>query len=197
MRLYALITLCLAVMFQVAAPAQESRRAASPEGTAATQVGDKWIELSYGRPILRGRANIFGSGADYGKKLNDGGPVWRAGANRTTLLRSEVPLEIGGRRVAPGEYAVLVELKSDKDWTLILSTQPYQRNYDPKNTTELYGGFNYKPDRDVARAPMRVESIPFSIDQLTWGFTDVTPSGGTMRLWWEKNMASVGFKILS
>jgi hypothetical protein len=43
---------------------------------------------------------------------------------------------------------------------------------------------------------MRVEAIPFSIEQLTWGFTDVTPSGGTMRLWWEKNMASVPFKIV-
>jgi hypothetical protein len=190
-----LVIACLVAALAPAA-AQESRRPASPEGTAATQVNDKWIELSYGRPILRGRINIFGSGADYGKKLNDGGPVWRAGANRTTLLRTELPLQIGGRRVAPGEYAVLVELKNEKDWTLILSTQPYQRDYDPKNTTELYGGFNYKPDRDVARAPMRVETIPFSIEQLTWAFTDVTPAGGTMRLWWEKNMASVGFKIL-
>jgi hypothetical protein len=190
------ITLLAATLVANAVAAQESRRPASPEGTAATQVDGRWIELTYGRPILRGRTNIFGSGADYGKKLNDGGPVWRAGANLTTLLRTEVPLEIGGKRVPAGEYAVLVELKSEKDWTLILSTQPRQRAYDPKNTTELYGGFNYKPDRDVARAPMRVEAIPFSIEQLTWGFTDVTPSGGTMRLWWEKNMASVPFKIV-
>ena len=186
----------LAAMMVADAVAQESRRPASPDGTAATQIDGRWIELTYGRPILRGRTNIFGSGADYGTKLNDGGPVWRAGANLTTLLRTEVPLEIGGKRVPAGEYAVLVELKSEKDWTYILSTQPHQRRYDAKNTTELYGGFNYKPDRDVARAPMRVETIPFSIDQLTWGFTDTTASGGTMRLWWEKNMASVPFKIV-
>ena len=196
MRLFTVIAFLVVAMFTAAAPAQETRRVASPEGTAATQVNGRWIELSYGRPILRGRTNIFGSGADYGRKLNDGGPVWRAGANTTTLLRTEVPLEIGGKRVPAGEYAVLVELKSEKDWTLILSSQPYQRTYDEKNTTELYGGFNYKPDRDVARAPMRVETIPFSIDQLTWGFTDVAPAGGTMRLWWERNMASVPFKIL-
>jgi len=79
----------------------------------------------------------------------------------------------------------------------VLSTQPRQVRYDEKNTTELYGGFNYKPDRDVTRAPMRVEALPFSIEQLTWGFTDVTPSGGTMRIWWDRNMASVPFKIVN
>ena len=45
--------------------------------------GGKWIEITYSRPILRGRTNIFGTGADYGKAVSDGSPVWRAG-----LLRS-------------------------------------------------------------------------------------------------------------
>ena len=191
------LIVAIASVLLAGASAQEQRRPASPDGTAATQVNGRWIDLTYGRPILRGRTNIFGSGADYGDKLNDGGPVWRAGANLTTVLKTEVPLEIGGKRVPAGEYAVLVELKDEKDWTFILSTQPRQTRFDGKNTTELYGGFNYKPDRDVARAPMRVEAIPFSIDQLTWGFTDVTPAGGTMRIWWEKTMASVPFRIVS
>jgi hypothetical protein len=197
MKKLVLITFVMTLVLAAAAAAQQARRPASPEGTSATQVNGRWIEIVNGRPILRGRTNIFGSGADYGQKLNDGGPVWRAGANNTTLLKTEAPLEIGGRRIEPGEYAVLIELKSEKDWTFILSTQPRQAKFDPKNTTELFGGYNYKPDRDVARAPMRVEAIPFSVDQLTWGFSDVTPAGGTMRIWWEKAMASVPFKILS
>jgi hypothetical protein len=128
--------------------------------------------------------------------VNDGGPVWRAGANRSTVLRTQVPLEIGGKPVPAGEYVMLVELKGERDWTFILTAQPYQRTFDAKNTTELFGAYNYKPDRDVARAPMRVETIPFSIEQLTWGFTDVSPAGGTLRLWWDRNMASVPFKIV-
>jgi hypothetical protein len=47
----------------------------------------------------------------------------------------------------------------------------------------------------VARAPMKVESIPFSVEQLTWGFTDMSETGGTIRLWWEKAMASAPFKV--
>ena len=69
--------------------------------------------------------------------------------------------------------------------------------FDPNNTTELWGGFNYRPDFDVARAPMRVEDLPFTVDQLTWVFTDVTPAGGAMRIAWANTMATVPFTILN
>jgi hypothetical protein len=174
----------------------QPRRPASPEGTAATQVDGRWIEIVYGRPILRGRTNIFGAGADYGKALFDGGTVWRAGANVSTRLRSEAPVEIGGKRVAPGEYVLLIDLRNERDWTLILTTQPYALKFDPQDKKDLYGGFNYRSEHDVARAPMRVESLAFSVDQLTWWFTDVTPSGGTLRIAWEKTMASAPFTIV-
>ena len=190
--LTALITLLILAVY----PLGQERRPASPEGSSATQVNGKWIEIVYGRPILRGRTTIYGSGSDYGQKLYDGGPVWRAGANVSTRLRSEAALEIGGRRVAPGEHVMLIDLKSEKDWTLILTSQPYALDFDPKNTRDLYGGYNYRPDRDVARVPMKVESLPFSVDQLTWVFTDVTPAGGTLRIAWEKVMASAPLKIV-
>ena len=181
----------------LAISASAQQRPASPPGASATQVNGRWIEITYGRPILRGRTAIFGSGADYARTLNDGGPVWRAGANDTTLLRTEVPLEIGGRRVAQGDYAMLIELRGPQQWTFILSSQARQRSFDPDNTTELWGGFNYRPDNDVTRAPMQVETIPFVVDQLTWVFTDVTPAGGNMRISWANMMATVPFKILN
>jgi len=189
------ITFIVATILLAGTTAQE-QRPASPEGTAATHVNGQWIEISYGRPILRGRTTVFGSGADYGEKLNDGGPVWRAGANRTTRLRTDAPLEIGGTRVPAGEYAMLIELKNERDWTMILSSQGQQPTYSEQNKTELWGSYNYTADKDVARAPMRIETIPFSIDQLTWGFTDVSQTGGTLRVWWDRNMASVPFKIV-
>src|ERR1700745_2116098 len=55
-------------------------------------VDGKWLEITYGRPSLRGR-DVFGSGANYGTALidlplGDWGPppVWRAGANGATAL---------------------------------------------------------------------------------------------------------------
>jgi hypothetical protein len=183
--------------------AQQAQRPASPPGTAATQVGGKyvktergqryeggkWIEITYGRPILRGRTSV------YGKALNAGAPVWRAGADVSTRLKTEVPLEIGGKTVPPGEYSLFVELKNDKEWTLIVSNWAAQQKYDPKDKTALWGAYEYTPEKDVVRVPMKVESLPFTLDQLTWGFTDVGAQGGTIRLWWEKAQASVPFKV--
>ena len=180
----------------LAAAQQPQRRPASPAGTSATQVDGRWLEIVYGRPILRGRTNIYGGVADYGQKLFDGGTIWRAGANVSTRLRTEAALDVGGRRVAPGEYVMLIDLKGPNDWTFVLTSQPYTETFDPQNTKELYGGYNYRPDFDVARARMTTETLPFSVDQLTWVFTDVTPAGGTMRIAWERMMAAVPFTIV-
>src|SRR5262245_23191855 len=105
----------------IAAAQQAPARPMSPEGSAQVQVlgqwtkparpaftlgretytDGKWIEIRYGRPLQRGR-DLFGSGADYGKAANDVGapgfpapPVWRAGANKSTRLNTEVPLVFG------------------------------------------------------------------------------------------------------
>lgn len=179
---------------------------ASPEGKAQVQVaytsakeGDayktgKWVEITYGRPILRGRDGIFGSGADYGKTLNAGAPVWRAGANNTTRLRTEVPLLIGGKTVPAGEYSVFIELKENA-WTLIVSNWAAQKTYDPKNTAELWGSYNYTADKDVVRVPMVRSKNPMSLEQLTWSFANVSASGGDLVIMWGKEIASVPFKV--
>lgn len=182
----------------------------SPRGTAATQVGGTWVEekpdagpryregkwivVDYGRPILRGRADIFGKGAEYGKTISGEAPVWRAGANETTRLRTEAPLVIGGKTIPAGEYNLFVELKEGQ-WTLVLSNQPVQAKYDPNNKTELFGVYNYDPKFDVARGPMRVESVPISIDQFTIGFVNMTQQGGTLGMWWDTTQAMVDFKV--
>jgi len=183
-------------------------RPASPAGTAATEIGGKydpnaaeptykggkWIEITYGRPIKRGRDLFGGSGDKYGKVVNPDAPVWRAGANFTTQLKTDVPLVINGKTLAPGAYAMLIDLKPN-NWTLIVSSQKVQTRYDPKNTTELWGAYNYTLDKDVVRAPMKLETLPHTIEQLTWEFVDVTDAGGSLAIMWDKTMASVPFKI--
>jgi hypothetical protein len=180
----------------------------SPAGTAATQVGGKyvkvgtrdryqegkWIEVTYGRPILRQRANIFGAGADYGKTVNGGAPVWRAGANQTTKLKTEVPLIFDGKTLPVGEYDVFVDLK-ETGWTIIFSTWPAQEKYDPKNKEALWGSYGYTPDKDVLRAPMTFVPRTFSIDQFSIVFLDVTATEGKLAMVWDKTMATVAFKV--
>jgi hypothetical protein len=185
-------------------------RPASPAGTSATQVGGhfetpagadepvytggKWIEMTYGRPIKRGR-DLWGSGANFGKTLNAGAAVWRAGANVTTRLKTEVPLLINNKTVAPGEYSVFIDLKQPTGWTFIVSTWPQQTRYDPNNKDALWGSYNYTPDKDVVRAPMTVSTLPYSVDQLAWNFVDMTATGGKIAIVWDRTIATVPFTV--
>ena len=189
--------------------AQTPNRPSSPTATASTQVGGqwvkgergqrydggKWIDLTYSSPIKRGRATLWGSGADYGKTLLGGAPVWRAGANVSTRLKTEGVLQIGGKAVPPGEYSLFIDLKSPTDWTLIVSSWGAQTKYDDKNKTELWGSYGYTPEKDVARVAMKVDQLPMSIDQLTWSFGDVTATGGKIVLMWDNVVASAPFTL--
>ncbi len=199
--------------------AQQGARPMSPEGTAQTQVlgtwskgerpsfalgrevyqGGKWIEITYGRPLQRGR-DLFGSGENYGKAALDVGapglpapPVWRAGANVTTRLKTEVPLTFGDKTVPAGEYSLFVDLKPAQ-WTLIVSNWAAQAKFNPQDKTALWGAYGYTPEKDVARIPMKVDTLPFAVEQLTWSFLDMTNDGGRMAIMWGKTIASAPFK---
>ena len=174
----------------------QDERPASPPGTSSTQIGDKWIDVTYSRPILRGRQGIFGSGADYGKTVLAGAPLWRAGANTTTRIKTELDLEIGGKRVPAGEYSFFIDLKEGA-WTGILSNQPYMQTFDRAKIGEgqTWGAYGYKPEHDVVRAPMKVETRDYSADQLAIGFRDVSADGGTLFVVWDNHYASLPFKV--
>ena len=205
----AVVAAVVIVASGLAVAAQQPSRPMSPRASAATQVGGewvkgdrgeryqggKWIEITYGAPIKRGRTNLFGSGADFGKPLLAGAPVWRAGADVTTRLKTEVPLQIGGKTVPAGEYSVFIDLKSESDWTFVLSGWPAQQKYDPDNKTALWGAYNYTPDKDVVRAPMTVTRIDMSIDQLAWVFADMTKNAGRIAIVWDNVLASVPFTV--
>jgi hypothetical protein len=42
---------------------------------------------------------------------------------------------------------------------------------------------------------MKVEALPYPMEQLTFVFTDVTGTSGTLRLMWDTTTASVAFKV--
>lgn len=182
------------------------QRPPSPDGHAATEIGGRyvgadpiyvdgrWIEISYGRPIKRGRVDLWGSGSTYGRMLNDGAPVWRAGADISTYLMTQVPLVINGTRIEPGGYTMFIDLKPDT-WTLIVSNWQPQRYFDPANRDQLWGAFGYTPEKDVVRAPMTLATVPYSVDELTWMFLDMSDTGGRMAIAWDRVMASVAFEV--
>lgn len=195
----------LAALLAAGALSAQTRRIASPPGASATEVGGryderegyvggKWLEVRYGRPIKRGR-DLFGP-ADYADVLNDGAPVWRAGANVSTRLSIEVPIVLGGRTIPAGEYSLFIDLQPDA-WILIVSTWAAQTTYDVQNKAALFGAYDYTPDKDLVRVPMTRETLPYAFDQLSWQFLDVTDKGGQLALLWDRQIARVSFEIRS
>lgn len=188
------LSLCLAVMGFAPVAAQE--RPSSPEGAASTQIGDAWIDITYSRPILRGRNGIFGAGDEYGQALNAGGPVWRAGANVTTRIKTGADLMIGGTTVPAGEYSFFIELKEGA-WTAIISKQDYMETFDRDRMAEglTWGAYGYNPEHDVVRADMVTATEAFSIDQMTILFTGVSDAGGEIVVMWDNQMGTLPFGV--
>ena len=193
--------LCLALI--ASATLAQPRRPASPAGKSAIQVGGlhdersgsvggKWIEIRYGRPIKRGR-DLFGP-PDWVEFLNDGAEIWRAGANYTTQLDTEVPIEIAGTTVEPGEYTVFIDL-SEGGWTFVLSTWPSQKVYDYENKKALFGAYYYTDDRDVLRTEMTLEELSYSHEQLNWQFLNVDEKGGRLAIFWDTKLAWIPFTL--
>ena len=180
----------------------------SPPGQAAVQLGGawektaegsrykdgKWVLLDYSRPLLRGRKDIFGAGDEYGKQVMDGTAIWRAGANDTTRLTTQVPIQIGGKTVQPGVYNVFVDLKPG-NWTFVLNTQTIQEKYDPNEKVKLYGAYNYDAKFDILRAPMTVRATDASIEQFTIAFVNVSDNRATLTMAWEKTMAAIDVAV--
>jgi hypothetical protein len=180
----------------------------SPPGQAAVQLGGswektadgprykdgKWVLLDYSRPLLRGRKDIFGAGDEYGKQVMDGTAIWRAGANDTTRLTTQVALQIGGKTIQPGVYNVFVDLKPG-NWTFVLNTQTVQEKYDPNDKVKLYGAYNYDAKGDILRAPMTVKATDASVEQFTIAFVNVSDTRATLTMAWEKTMAAIDLAV--
>ena len=73
-------------MFVAVAVVEGQQRPLSPRGQSSTQVGGSynaqgqyqgghWIDIDYGRPILRGRENIFEEGGEFGQRIYAGAPI--------------------------------------------------------------------------------------------------------------------------
>ena len=204
------VTTAIAAALGVGVAAQQDQkpRPLSPRGSAEAQVGmevtktgtrtsvkgGNWIDITYGRPLKRGRA--LWSGETFGKDLYAGAPVWRAGSDVSTRLKTEVPLEIGGKSI-PGsaEYSMFIEFKSATDWTLIISSWGAKTSNNDKTPDTLWGAYGYTPDKDMVRVPMTVTKLPVKFEQLTWAFTDMTTDGGKITVIWDDIAASVPFKV--
>jgi Protein of unknown function (DUF2911) len=150
---------------------QDKAKRPSPPETASCSFADgKAIKVDYSSPRAKGR-KIFGN-------LVPNGQVWRAGANESTALHTDVNLAVGGKAVPAGNYTIFAIPNLDK-WTLIIS----------KKTGEW--GTDYPGEaNDLARVDMKVTPLAAPLENFTISFAKEGDTC-TMRMEWESTRASV------
>ena len=163
---------------------------------------NKGIEIAYARQSLSAPEPNTDKGAKYGEpkiaQVSDAlpGPPTSKGAILPTRLKTDVPLVIGGTTVGAGEYCLSIDLTKALEWTFIVSNCGNGTKIEPNQDGASYGRSNEPAAKEVARAPMKVEILPFPVEDLTWQFNDVANGGGRIAFMLDRTMASVPFKVL-
>ena len=138
-----------------------------PPGSAVGRAGLRfndggYVGVVYGRPYARGRV-LWGG-------LVAWDAVWAAGAHRATEMLTTVPLEVGGVRLAPGAYSLLVTPRADAPWTLHVNRRLGAHLAD-----------EYDPADDLATANATPAPLAAPVEGLTWAFAD---DGAALTLSW-------------
>src|SRR5678816_2900841 len=131
MKQMATIVFCSLFLLASNLNAQVTFPSPSPAQTIRQEFGLGTIEISYSRPSAKGR-RVFGDLVPYGK-------LWRTGANRATRLVFSDPVEINGRKLDSGSYA-LYTIPGLETWEVIIN-----------KGIENMGTEGYKESEDVIR----------------------------------------------
>jgi len=150
----------------------------SPPATATATIGGKTVSIAYSSPRVRGReGKIFTKDGLISHDPHY--PVWRAGANSATTLKTEGDIMLGKLLVPAGTYTLFIDISDPAQWMLIVS----------KATGEW--GLSYDPAQDLGRTPMTMSKPPATVEDLTYTLTDDGGGKGKLTLQWEDVSASV------
>ncbi|WP_163991539.1 DUF2911 domain-containing protein [Pyxidicoccus caerfyrddinensis] len=173
-----------ALVFLAATPALAQKSIApekapvSPLQMAAKKLDDKtYVKVTYSSPRIQDpktgeKRVVFGKLVPYGE-------VWRLGANAATELTTTGDLEVSGKKLAAGTYAVFAIPQADK-WTLIFN----------KDLGE-WGAYKYNKDQDALRVDVPAKKSADTYEAFTIAFDD---KGTALNLSWENTQVSVPVK---
>ena len=176
----ALVCTTASLVAQQGPPANE--RAMSPKEQALATIGGKRIAIDYNSPRVRGReGKIFTKDGLISHDPHY--PVWRAGANEATTLRTESNIMIGSLMIPAGTYTLFVDISDPAQWTLVVS----------KAVGEW--GLDYDKGKDLGRVKMKMEKPAALAENLKWTVKPTMGTEGTITLEWENEGASVPLMV--
>jgi hypothetical protein len=135
----------------------------SVRDTVRATIGGAAFTVDYGRPLARGRV-LLGDVIPYDR-------VWRTGANAATQFTTSAPITLAGIAVPAGAYTL---------WTI-----PHAQGVElivNKQTGQW--GTGYGPSYDLARAPMKAETLATPVERFTISIDSTGARRGTLAMAW-------------
>jgi tetratricopeptide (TPR) repeat protein len=155
---------------------------ASPQAKISQTIGISTVELTYGRPAVKGRP-IWGALVPYGWNAQSFGygnkAPWRAGANENTTIHFSHDATVEGQKVPAGTYGLFFVINADNSGEVVLS-----KDY------RSWGSFFYDEKNDQLRAKIKIqETAPTEL--LTYDFINIDKNSTDLILKWEKKQFPV------
>ena len=148
-----------------AAAAQSGPPRPSPKASVSQVVGVTQIDIAYSRPGVKGR-QIWGGLVPYGQ-------VWRTGANEATTIAFSTDVQVEGKPLPAGRYALFTIPTADK-WTVVFNRQGDQ-----------WGAFDHDPEEDALRVEIAPREAP-QLERMAFTIPEVTDTSAVIELRWEK-----------
>ncbi|WP_298761729.1 DUF2911 domain-containing protein [uncultured Psychroserpens sp.] len=149
----------------------------SPFSKVEQKVGLTDITIEYSRPSVKGRT-IFGD-------LEPFGGVWRTGANKNTIITFSDDVIIAGQDVKAGSYAMFTKLNSATQWDVMFYS----------DTNNWGTPRNWDDSKVAATAKVDVHAIPFNVETMTIDINNISATGGTIDIIWEKSYVGIPFTV--
>jgi hypothetical protein len=143
-------------------PAWAQGNPRSQLGTVSQMVAGARVEITYRRPVARGR-ELFGALVPYGR-------IWTPSADTSALLTLSAPVEINGSMLAAGSYGIWT-IPDATSWTVVFSSVPAAFH------------LRYPQGRDV----LRVRATPLTgehVETLQFSFPVVDADSAVLQLRW-------------
>lgn len=154
--------------------------AQSPPARATATIGGRSVTVQYSAPSVRGR-KIFGDGGLLSRDPTY--PIWRAGANAATTLKTEGVFDVGGLSVPEGTHTIYVNVKDPDAWELVVS-----------KATGQWGLTYPGPASDLGRVKMTMSVPPQPVEQLKYTVTDKGNGAGELQLAWDRHIGVVSLR---
>jgi hypothetical protein len=157
------------------APSALAQPRGSERGTMTQIVNGTTITVAFGRPVARGRDNLFGGIVHWGE-------TWTPGANWATTLEVDRPILLDGNRVEPGMYSVWLQPHEQGSWTFMLNREWRLYHDSPFPAEEVVLAFPVAPNQGA------------HMEALNWYVHAIDSRTATLRVHWGPTFVELGIE---